>query len=104
MSRADNPAGPHPGAQVQALAAALTKAGLTTAVYRTGGHQECPCVWIASGWARQPEVIYAAPDNGHWWFWWSSLDRIARLADVGRAADTILARFPVCSRVRVMAV
>jgi hypothetical protein len=100
MSEARRPAGPHARIQAEALAAALTREGFTTTVFKTGGHAAHPCVRVTSGRDRRlavMEFIYAAPDDeGEWWFWWSTLDRIARLADTGIAADSIarvLARF-----------
>jgi len=93
MTSAAQPARPDAGIQALALAAALESRGLVTAVYRTGGHQRHPCVWVASCQGRRvrrAEFVYAAPeDGGRWWFWWSSLDRIAPAADITAAADRI---------------
>jgi hypothetical protein len=59
-------------------------------VVRTRGHQRHPCVHIAGrrGWHRA-EYIYAAPEQGRWWFWWSSLDPIAPASDILATAETI---------------
>ena len=95
MSGARRQAGPHARIQAEALAAALTRKGFTTTVFKTGGHAAHPCVRVTSGRNQHlalTEFIYAAPEDdgeGEWWFWWSSLDRIARLGDIGIAADSI---------------
>lgn len=93
MTSAAHPARPDPGIQALALAAALESRGLVTAVYRTGGHQRHPCVWVASCQGRRvrrAEVVYAAPEaDGRWWFWWSSLDRIAPATDITTAAERV---------------
>jgi hypothetical protein len=88
MTSAVEPACPGPRAQAEALAEALRDKGLAATVLIYGGHQNHPCVQITGG---QPEVewVYAAPEDGHWWFWWSSLELIAPVSEVTIAADDI---------------
>jgi hypothetical protein len=78
--------------QAEALADALNGKGFATVVYKDGGHLSNPCVQISNGsmW-RMPgkEFIYAAPEDGVWWFWWSSMKRIAPAEQVSVAADRI---------------
>lgn len=81
-----------PHAQAEALAHALDGKGFTTIVLTKNGHRMHPCVLVASGperHARAVECIYAAPEDGEWWFWWSSLDRIALVSETGVAVDMI---------------
>ncbi len=90
MSGANQPAQPSPRVQAHALACELGRRGFTATVLKKRGHQRHPCVHIAGrrGWHRA-EYIYAAPAEGHWWFWWSSLDLIAPVSDVTTTAETI---------------
>jgi hypothetical protein len=78
--------------QAEALAAALRAKGFATTVFKTGPHQQHPCIQVSSGrWreARWTEYIYAAPEDCQWWFWFSSLERIAPITDIGPTADRI---------------
>jgi hypothetical protein len=88
-----------PGIQADALAARLSRKGLVTTVYKTGGHQLHPCVRVASSLSPHAaivEYIYAAPDGEQWWFWWSSLQPIEPINEVDATADSIVSalRFP----------
>jgi len=76
--------------QAHALADELSRRGFTAAMVRTRDHGKHPCVHIAArrGWHRA-EYIYAAPDQGRWWFWWSSLDPIAPISDIPATAEKI---------------
>ena len=76
--------------QAHALADELSRRGFTAAMVRTRDHGKHPCVHIAArrGWHRA-EYIYAAPDQGRWWFWWSSLAPIAPISDIPVAAEAI---------------
>jgi hypothetical protein len=89
MSSPDQAAQPSPRQQARALARELTQRGFIATVVRQR-NQRHPCVHIAArrGW-HQAEYIYAAPDQGRWWFWWSSLDPIAPISDLTATADTI---------------
>jgi hypothetical protein len=98
MSGASQPVCLDPHAQAMALARALGGKGFTTIVLATGGHQEHPCVLVASGperLARETECIYAAPEEGQWWFWgaplfsWEPLERIAPVSEIDVTADKI---------------
>ena len=75
-------------AQLEALAADLSKRGFTTTVAMGGRHPRLMVVNKAA--SHLSEDIYAAPtgDDG-WWFWWSWADRIARITDVDDAAFKI---------------
>lgn len=81
--------------QAEALARELNHMGLDAAVLSARSHQGHPCVQVASGTGQRPmEYVYAAPDDirpgrGRWWFWWSSLERIAPVTEVRRAAERI---------------
>ena len=80
--------------QADALANMLAAKGFVTVVYKTGGHQQHPCVKVTSGrWrlVQITEFIYAAPEDGAWWFWWSweSLERIVPVGEVSVAVDKI---------------
>ena len=90
MSAADQAAQPSPRVQAHALAEELDRRGFTATVLRTHSHQKHPCVHIAArrGW-HQAEYIYAAPAEGHWWFWWSSLHPIAPISDIPAAVKKI---------------
>ena len=90
MSVADPPPQLIPRVQAHALAQELGRRGFTAAVLRTHGHQLHPCVHIAGcrGWHRA-EYIYAAPDQGRWWFWWSCLHPIAPVSDITITAEKI---------------
>jgi len=104
MSSASQPVCLDPHAQAGALAHALDSKGFTTAVLTKNGHQEHPCVVVASSperLARETRCIYAAPEDGQWWFWvaplvsweplvpWEPLERIAPISEIDVAADTI---------------
>jgi hypothetical protein len=104
MSGASQPVCLDPHAQAEALARALDGNGFTTTVLAKGGHQEYPCVLVASGperAARVTECVYAAPEDGQWWFWgaplasweplvpWEPLERIAPVSEINVTADTI---------------
>ncbi len=90
MSSIQQPPCPGPRGQAQELADALARRGLTATVLTQGGHRTHPCVYITSPQASHPdECVYAAPEDGYWWFWWSTLDRIAPLSDITTAADDI---------------
>ena len=79
-----------PRARAEELAQALNGRGLTATVLKSGGHEIHPCVEIRGGKDWQGvEWVYAAPEDGHWWFWWSSLDPIAPVSEVSTAADDI---------------
>jgi hypothetical protein len=81
---------PSPRAQAHALAEELDGRGFTAAVLRTHGHQKHPCVHIAARrGCHQAEYIYAAPAEGRWWFWWSTLDPIAPISDIPATAGKI---------------
>ena len=83
-----------PRAQAEALAQALEDRGLAATVLRTHAHQAHPCVAIASRQGpRMTDYVYVAPEDGHWWFWWSWLELIAPAGQVAIAADTIAAAF-----------
>jgi hypothetical protein len=77
--------------QAHALAEELGRRGFTATVVRTRDHGKHLCVHIAArrGWHRA-EYIYAAPDQGRWWFWWSSLDLIAPVSDIPVAVEKII--------------
>jgi hypothetical protein len=77
--------------QAEALAEVLRGKGLAAAVLIYGGHRDHPCVEIrgGQGW-RGTEWVYAAPEDGQWWFWWSSLELIAPVGEVALAADVIV--------------
>lgn len=82
-----------PTFQAQALAERLTRKGLVTTVYKSGGHQLHPCVRVASSpspYAAVVEYIYVAPDGELWWFWWSSLEPIEPVTEVEAAAERIV--------------
>jgi hypothetical protein len=89
MSSPDQPAQPNPRMQAHALAQELSRRGFTATVVKSRNQQH-PCVHIAArrGW-HQAEYIYAAPDQGRWWFWWSSLEAIAPVSDLTATAETI---------------
>ena len=92
MSQDAAPAGPGTGliprVQAEALARELRDRGLTATVVRARGHRDHPCVQVSQA-GQGTEWVYAAPDDGHWWFVWSSLEVIAPLAAVGYAAGRI---------------
>jgi hypothetical protein len=90
MSRATGTVSLDPRAQALMLAQALTDRGFTTTVLQGEGHRIHPCVQISGGprW-RGTEWVYAAPEDGHWWFWWSSLELIAPIGQVTMAARAI---------------
>jgi hypothetical protein len=88
MSSVVEPVALDPRAQAEALAEALRGKGLTAIVLVYGGHQFHPCVEI-TGRDGQVEWVYAAPEDSHWWFWWSSLELIAPVSEVSIAADDI---------------
>jgi hypothetical protein len=90
MSRAPEAVQLDPRAQAEALAEVLRGKGLTVTVLIYGGHRDHPCVEITGGQDWQGvEWVYAAPEDGHWWFWWSSLELIAPVGEVTLAADEI---------------
>jgi len=90
MSRAAETISLDPRAQAEALAAALDGMGFTVTVLKSGGHQFHPCVQVSGGSHWQgTECVYAAPEDGHWWFWWSSLELIAPIGEVTMAASEI---------------
>jgi len=93
MSGPDPAVQPSPRAQAHALARELRRRGFPAAVVGTRDHRLNPCVHIAGrrGWHRD-EYIYAAPADGGWWFWWSSLDPIALISDITAAAGKIAVR------------
>jgi hypothetical protein len=98
MTSAAEPVALDPRAQAEALAGALRDNGLTATVLIYGGHQQHPCVEITGGrdWrGNEIEWVYAAPEDGHWWFWWSSLELIAPVSEVSIAADVIARAFTV---------
>lgn len=75
--------------QAEALAEMLHGMGFTTIVLKSYGHLFHPCVSIRHG--SLQEFIYVAPDDDdRWWFWWSSLEHIAPVVEVSKAADSIL--------------
>lgn len=78
--------------QAEALSYALHRMGFATVVFKDHGHLMHPCVWLKRG--SQEEFIYIAPDDddGRWYFWWSSLEPIASVAEVSMAADTVSRR------------
>ena len=81
-----------PHEQAGALAHALDGKGFTTILLTKNGHRMHPCVLVGSGrerHARVAECIYAAPEDGQWWFWWSSLERIAPVSEIGITADKV---------------
>jgi hypothetical protein len=79
-----------PRAQAKALVEALNDKGYNTTLLKTRTHQRHPCVEIKDGPGWQGvEWVYAAPEDGHWWFWWSSLALIAPVAEVTLAAGEI---------------
>jgi hypothetical protein len=78
-----------PRARAQELAEALASRGLPATVLRNGGHELHPCVLIARGRDGGPECVYAAPEDGQWWFWWYSLERIAPISEVATAAEEV---------------
>jgi len=84
---AEHLAAAEPRTRAEELAQALNGRGLTATVLRSGGHQIHPCVEITSG--MGVEWVYAAPEDGHWWFWWSSMELIAPVSEVSAAADDI---------------
>jgi len=90
MSRAAETVRLDPRVLAEALAGILNGKGFTTTVLKSGGHQHHPCVEIKGGKDWQgTEWVYAAPEDGHWWFWWSSLELIAPVGEVTLAADEI---------------
>jgi len=90
MSRAAETAWLGPRVQAEALAGILNGKGFTTTVLTGGGHQHHPCVEITGGPRWQgTEWVYAAPEDGNWWFWWSSLELIAPVGEVTLAAEQI---------------
>jgi hypothetical protein len=90
MSGPDQAAQPSPRAQAHALAQELGSRGFTATVLRTHSHQKHPCVHIAARrGCHQAEYIYAAPAEGRWWFWWSTLDPIAPISDIPATAEKI---------------
>ena len=89
MSRASETVSLDPRAQALILAQALTDRGFTVTVLRSEGHRIHPCVQISGGRLRATEWVYAAPEDGHWWFWWSSLELIAPIGQVTLAAREI---------------
>jgi hypothetical protein len=106
MSGASQPVCVDPHAQAEALARALDGEGFTTTVLTKGGHQDHPCVLVASSperLARETKCVYAAPEEGQWWFWvaplvpWEPLERIALISEIDVTADTIT-RALTCSR------
>lgn len=112
MSSASQPDCVDPHAQAKELARALDGKGFTTTVLTKGGHQDHPCVLVASSperLARETKCVYAAPEEGQWWFWvappvsweplvpWEPLERIALINEIDVTADTIT-RALTCSR------
>lgn len=90
MSRATATVSLDPSVLADALAEALNGKGLTATVLKNGGHRIHPCVEVSGGPAwRGAEWVYLAPEDGHWWFWWSSLELIAPIGEVATAADLI---------------
>jgi hypothetical protein len=75
-------------AQLEALAADLSKRGFTATIAMGGRYPRLMVVNKAA--SRLSEDIYAAPtsDDG-WWFWWSWAERIAPIGDVDSAAFKI---------------
>jgi hypothetical protein len=52
-----------------------------------------PGVRVASSpspYAAIVEYSYAAPDGEQWWFWWSSLEPIELITEVGAAAGKVV--------------
>ena len=100
MSTAGQPGSPSPRAQAKTLAGALRDRGFTVTVFTKGGHQAHPCVHAVHRtiWHLTENIdvehgcgtyIYLAPEDGHWWFWWPSLEPIAPASQAGTAADTV---------------
>ena len=90
MSRAAETVRLDPRVLAEALAGILNGRSFTATVLTGGGHQRHPCIEIKGGKDRQgTEWVYAAPEEGHWWFWWSSLELIAPVGEVTLAAEQI---------------
>ena len=89
-------------AQAGALATALAAKGHSVVIHKTGGHALHPCIQVTADRTRPwfgTEFIYLAPDDdGQWWFWWSSLDRIAPATEISVAAAMITRELPLASR------
>ena len=61
-------------------------------MFKTCAYQLHLCIRVSSGphqKVRWTEYTYAAPEDGEWWFWWSSLERIEPITETRRAADKI---------------
>jgi hypothetical protein len=78
-------------AQVQALAAELSRRGFATSVTGDGLRHHHPCVRVTNTHvARMSEEVYAAPGrDGQWAFWWSWADRIGPITNIDAAAVAI---------------
>jgi hypothetical protein len=75
-------------AQVEALAAKLSRRGFATTV--VSGGQYVGVTVLNRDAAHMADNIYAAPDrDGSWWFWWSWADRIEPIGEVDAAAAKI---------------
>jgi hypothetical protein len=80
-----------PRAQVEALAAELSRRGFATSVTRDGLRHHHPCMRVTNTHiARMSEDVYAAPGrDGNWAFWWSWADPIGPIGDIETAAVAI---------------
>src|SRR5262249_14143302 len=76
----------NPRDQAAALAAALRDKNLEVFMLASRGHERHPCVHITN---PLPVDIYAAPDEGTWYFWWPWMERIGPIDAVAEVAEVV---------------
>src|SRR5262245_33010833 len=76
----------NPRAQAEALAAALRDKNIRVLVLASRGHERHPCVHVTS---PLPVDIYAAPEAGKWYFWWSWMECIGPIDAIAEVAEVI---------------
>ena len=82
--------------RLEILAGTLTERGLGVSLVAPAGRVPRLQVAHPAADGETGDVYASRGRNGHWWFWWSSLEQIAPLRDISVTADTIvrvLARF-----------
>src|SRR5215472_14924770 len=80
-----------PSIAALALAGGLDARGFRTAVFREGGHQRHPCVWVLNERTEMVEFIYVAPhDTDELYFLFAgTLDPITPIEYIDAAAEII---------------